>query len=143
MRLSFLKEANADAMAAIAGQQHAFTEVEYPVRIVTRFDEGRLYLFGLCRHRHASRHADHFAVIERQHENRAVRIGIGREIVALIVQRAVIEIGKGAKYFDPQPREVVEIGAASMPERDLISTVMGIFTFGCTGYTVMENPRKH
>ncbi|MNZ75868.1 hypothetical protein D3C78_943560 [compost metagenome] len=143
MRLPLLEEAHSNAVTAIAGQQHAFTEIKYPVRIIIRFDEGRFHLIGFSRHRHAGGHADHSTVIERQHEDRAVRIGIGREIFALIIQRTVIEIGKSAKHLDPQAREIIEIGCGVNAGKRLDFDGHGHFTFGCTGYTVMENPRKH
>ncbi len=143
MGLSFLEEPHAEAMAAIVSQKNAFTEVKYPVGIVAAFNEGHLHLVGFRRHRHAGGHAHHLAAIQRQHENRAFCVGIGREIFTLVVQRTVIEIGEGAEDCDPQARKVIEKRGGINAGKRLDFDGHGYFTFGCTGYTVMESPRKH
>ena len=46
--------------------------------------------------------------LERAHDDGIGRIARGRKIAALVIDIAVIEIGKGAEHLDPKPREIVK-----------------------------------
>jgi hypothetical protein len=58
--------------------------------------------------RRGRRHADQIVAVERAADKGARRGGISLEIAALVIHVAVIEIGKGAKDRDAQPRQIVE-----------------------------------
>ena len=69
--------------------------------------EGSGEVLGVIRHRGAGGGADHArAVIGRDH-HRAGRL-IGGQVIALIGDIAVIEIGPVAKHRDPQPGQIVQ-----------------------------------
>ena len=106
LRFAFLEETYAHALAAIRFLQHRLAAVKHARAIVAVLQKRSLEFVGFVLHRDRGRGADHARTVAREHDHRFRALHVGLQVLALVVDIAVIEIGKIAKYFDAQPRQL-------------------------------------
>ena len=100
------KKADADPVAAILRQQHQLAEIEHPghVEAVRRESVGQGR--RLVGERQPGRGTDHHLAVEGADDDAVLGLSISLEIALLVVERAVVEIGKRAEDGDAQPGQV-------------------------------------
>lgn len=108
MGLAQIKEPVPDPLAAILHQKHGFGTVEDLVQREANRAEGLGEFVRMILHRGAGRGAHQLRTVESPHKDRAGAVAVGLQIVPLVVQRAVIEIGPVAEHRDPERGHIIQ-----------------------------------
>ena len=104
------EECFADALAAILGEEDGLAEVADGVDVVFGFEEGVLELGAFVAEGEAGGGADDEVIIESEDDEAVGRTQVSAEVVALVVEGAVVEVGVVAEDGDAEVAEGVEVG---------------------------------
>ena len=103
VRLAFPEEADTDAVPAMVGHQHRLAEIEDFGHVEAMVDERLRKARWLMGERQAGRGTDHGILIEGADHHAVRGFGVGPQVALLVVERAVVEIGKRPEHRDAQP----------------------------------------
>jgi hypothetical protein len=103
------EEGFADALAAILGKENRFSEVADSVDVVTGFDEGFLELRAFIAEWQAGGGTDDAVAVKGEHDEAAGAVQVSAEVVPLIIEGAVVEVGEVAKNGDAELAEGIEV----------------------------------
>ncbi|MCY1249557.1 hypothetical protein D9M72_631020 [compost metagenome] len=106
-----------DALPPIRRQQYGFPEIEHLGRIEPGLLERLAESRPIIEQRQAGRRPHNRVTGACNYAHRIRRRRVGREVVTLVVEAALVEIRPIAEYLDTQPRDVVEIGQQLLTEQ--------------------------
>src|SRR5690606_27141195 len=115
MRLTLGEEAHAQTTPAPVRQHHRFGAVEDPRSIPARRKERLLEFRGFVSQRQRRGGADHTPLVTHQHAQAVVAAHVGIEVLGLVIEAAVVEVGKLAEDHYPQVRQVFDVGRYLWP----------------------------
>ena len=107
--LALDEEANPQALTAVCRQHQRLTEVVHTGRVAPLGQEWLLEFGRDVHQRQAGRSADHFAVVQRQHNQAAPGAGIVGQVVGLVLRGAVVKVGELAEHSKAQASEVIDV----------------------------------
>ena len=128
--LAFLEKPYADAASPIGLQEHRFAEIKVTLRIKARASKWRREFVEVIAEWSAGRRAYQSAFVGRSDNHRAVGRSELRQISALIVEIALLEVGPFVKNRDAQLLQIVERCSELDTRKDLVLNVELCLT-GC------------
>ena len=107
--LAMGKESLTQPEPAILRQQNGLAEVADRLQIIATCLEGRLELRSLLTHRHAGRCAHYAIFIQGQHDKAPRAAQVALQVVTLVIEAAVVEVGILSKDGDAQCAQRVDV----------------------------------